>query len=142
MIPHEDFHRLRLESFFPGVEIVQLENWEFLDRIWIGEAIGFSEWLRPTEQPDELGSLAIDFVELPEQNTMEILSVLDLPLSRGMLVDEIRKRLGEPVSEHHFVKDRVTYEFLRGGSEPYLISCTVLNEGGLTYVVISIPPTH
>ena len=38
-----------------------------MDQMWVGEAVGFSEWLRLRDKPETLRSLAIDFAEFPEQ---------------------------------------------------------------------------
>ena|ERR1017187_182051 len=59
MIPHSKFHALRLSQFRKDTEIAELEDWEYEERIWVGEAIKFSEWLRTVEDPEALGSLAI-----------------------------------------------------------------------------------
>ena len=56
MISHADFEKLHLAHFRSDAEIADLEDWEFEDRIWAGEAIGFSEWLRPEDEPDVLQS--------------------------------------------------------------------------------------
>jgi len=55
MITHSDFKKLRLNQFFSDLEPTKLENWEFMGNIWVGEAIGFSEWLCLEQTPNELG---------------------------------------------------------------------------------------
>ena len=59
MISHSHFGRLRLADFRPEEGVAALENWEFMDQMWVGEAVGFSEWLRLEDEPDTLRSLAI-----------------------------------------------------------------------------------
>jgi hypothetical protein len=56
-----------------------------------------------------------------------------------MRVEELREVLGEPVEEHRFVADRVTYEFVVAGRPRYNVSCTVLNDVGLSYLVVMRP---
>ena len=141
MISHARFGALRLVQFLPDAEIAQLENWEFMYHLWLGEAVSFSEWLRLENEPDVLRSLAIDFTEFPEQAAREVLRVIDLPVQRGVALEELREALGEPVNEHRFprAKDRVTYQFVVFGPPRYDVSCTVLDEGGLTYLVVMAP---
>src|SRR5262245_27508680 len=139
MIPHASFGRLRLAEFRPEAEIAELENWEFMDHMWVGEAIGFSEWLRLVDKPETLRSLAIDFSEFPAEAAAEVLRTIELPVWAGMKLNELRELFGEPRKERRFVKDRVSYEFIVHGPPRFDVSCTVLKEGGLTYLVIMAP---
>jgi hypothetical protein len=133
MIGHEGFARLRLAPFRPDVEVVALSGFEFLERRWVGEGIGFSEWLRLEDDPEELRSLAIDFAEFPSGAAAAVLAAIDLPLRPGMRLDDIRGVLGGAV------EDRVSHEFTVDSPARYNISCTVLHEGGLTYLVVTRP---
>jgi hypothetical protein len=139
MISHARFGKLRLAQFRPDADIVELDDWEFMDHLWVGEAVGFSEWLRLEKKPETLRSLAIDFSEFPEEAAVEVLRAIDLPVHAGMKLNALRKVLGKPVEEHRFVKDRVTYEFVFAGPPRYNVSCTVLTKGGLTYLVVMTP---
>jgi hypothetical protein len=136
MISHEQFGRLRLAQFLPDTELTGLEDWEYDDRMWVGEALGFSEWLRPVEEPEVLRSLAINFPRFPASAVSRVLAAIDLPIRVGMNIDELRSLLGEPAETHRFADDRVSYEFRTAGPQPYKVSCTVLNEGGLSYLVV------
>jgi hypothetical protein len=73
MISHARFGALRLAQFLPDAEIAELENWEFMYHVWLGEAVGFSEWLRLENDPGVLRSLAIDFTDFPEHAAAEVL---------------------------------------------------------------------
>lgn len=139
MIPHGQFGKLRLGQFRPDTEIVELADWEFMDAVWVGEAVGFSEWLRLKVEPDVLRSLAIDFNEFPVAAAEEVLQTIELPIRVGMRLEELREVLGEPVERLRFVKDRITYEFRVAGPPRYDVSCTVLNKGGLSYLVVMRP---
>jgi hypothetical protein len=139
VISHARFGKLRLSQFRPNTNIVALDGWEFMDHLWVGEAIGFSEWLRLKRKPDELRSLAIDFSEFPEQAATEVLRMIELPIRGGMTSDELQQLFGKPAKESSFVKDRVSYQFVSSGSPKYNLSCTVLNKGGLTYLVVAVP---
>lgn len=136
MISHSQFGKLRLAQFRPDADIRELAGWEFMDELWVGEAVGFSEWLRLESDPAILRSLALDFSEFPADAAAAILRAIDLPVRAGMSAPELRTLLGEPVEEHRFVADRVTYEFVGPGSPIYSVSCTVLNDGGLSYLVV------
>jgi hypothetical protein len=138
VVPHSRFSQLRLSDFVNPSEISQLSDWEFLDRVWVGEAVGFSEWLRPECSPQRLGSLALDLAELPQNAVESCLSAIELPLSRGMALPQIQAVLGSPSGRHNFVSDRTSYDFKIGGQNPYDISCTVLTDGGLSYLVVTV----
>ena len=138
MITHTDFKKLRLNQFFPELEVTKLENWEFMENLWVGEAIGFSEWLCLETTPNELGSISLDLSELPENGSKEVLENLGLPLKKGMKITEIENILGEPNDKYQFTEDRKSYEFLYKNDEPYSVSCTVLNDGGLSYIVVML----
>ena len=138
MITHQAFKKLRLNQFFPDIAVVALENWEFMDQLWVGEAIGFSEWLCFEERPTELGLLALDLNGLPDAGCRAVLQALDLPLAKGMSIAEIETVLGQADRTNQFVPDRKSYDFLVTNGEPYHISCTVLNDGGLSYLVVMI----
>ncbi len=139
MISHARFGKLRLAQFRPDADIAELNGWEFMDHMWVGEAAGFSEWLRLEDTPEKLRSLAIDFAEFPEQAAADVLRAIDLPVRAGMNFDELRDLLGEPVNQQRFVKDRVSYDFALAAPAKYKLSCTVLNKGGLTYLVVTAP---
>ena len=139
MFSHDRFGALRLAHFLPDTQIAELRDWEFMEHLWVGEAIGFSEWLRLENKPDVLRSLAIDFVEFPKSAAEAVLRTIDLPIHGGMTFEQLRNILGEPYETERFVADRITYEFFSQEPHPYEISCTVLNEGGLVYLVVMVP---
>lgn len=139
MIPHSKFAELRLSQFVDPRGISPLTDWEFLDRLWVGEAIGFSEWLCPQESPDSLGSLALDLEDLPQEVVADVLSRIGLPLHRGMTLAEIKPVLGNPARSDSFVPDRISYNFTLAGPDPYDVFCTVLSDGGLIYLVVTVP---
>ena len=140
MIPCSDFARLRLSAFVPETEIAQLENWEFENHLWIGEAIGFSEWLRLETDPDTLRSLAIDFSAFPEAAVDSVLERLKLPVRQGMSLNELDQLLGKRVAEYRFVSDRISCDYFTPEPHRYRITCTVKNDGGLSYLIVMVPP--
>jgi len=139
MISHDAFAALRLGPFRSDAEVEELEDWEYEGRIWVGESIGFSEWLCLEQTPDRLGSITLDFNEFPEEAAPRVLEALELPLRPGMTFEEIKEILGEPARTLRFGSSRLTYEFNTPAPEPYQISCTVHNENGLIYLGVMIP---
>lgn len=139
-ITHAEFAALRLRDFAPRGDIVELKNWRFRGREWIGEAIGFSEWLRPVEDPERLGSLSLHFEELPLEISNPVLDRLGLPLAAGLGLTELRRILGTPSHEERLVKDRVSSTWDLGGPEAWTIDCTVHEELGLIHVVLLAEP--
>src|SRR3954467_9388615 len=115
MISYARFGVLRLAQFRPDTEITGLAHWESRDALWVGEAIGFSEWLRLESEPDVLRSLAIDLDEFPEAAASAVLRAIELPIWAGMQLEELRAALGDPGEEQRFVKDRASYEFRPAG---------------------------
>jgi hypothetical protein len=139
VISHERFGELRLAQFLPHAELAELANWEFMDHTWVGEALGFSEWLRLASDPVVLRSLALDFSEFPEVAATAVLNAIELPVRPGMQAADLRSVLGEPVEEQNFVAGRVTYDFAIVGPPRYSVSCTVAERRGLTYLVVMVP---
>ena len=134
MISHTEFARLRLADFVGEVSL--LDCWQFMGREWVGEAVGFSEWLRPVDDPEHLGSLALDFSALPGDVAARILRRLRLDLSPGMTFEEIRNCMGEPIEEQVFASDRRSYDFKIDDADGYYVSCTVHQDDGLIYIVV------
>jgi hypothetical protein len=139
MIPYTEFGKLRLSQFLPAVQVAELDNWEFEGHLWIGEASGFSEWLRLQSDPLVLRSLAIDFMDFPAEVAAKVLAMIDLPVRPGMTVEQTDALFGEHNRTFRFTADRATYCYRTRDAEPYSVSCTVLDNGGLTYLVIMVP---
>lgn len=139
MIGYEPFRRLRLSQFLPAKKITLLADWEYEGRLWVGEAHGFSEWLRLEKDAENLGSLAIDFGTFPVGAAKRVLAAMGLRLQKGMTATEIAAVLGRPRKTERFVPDRRTFDFVTGGKQPFRVSCTVLEKGGLTYLGVTIP---
>lgn len=106
---------------------------------WLGESYGFSEWLRLENDPSILRSLAIDFSTFPDESCHHALAAIDIALTPGMLQKELEDLLGMPIEVNEMMSDRKTYSFRYQNEASYDLSCTVLNEGGLTYLVVMVP---
>lgn len=134
MISYDDFAKLRLNQFLPADEIDELWDWEYLDQYWVGEGSGFTECLQLEDEPLVTRVFTLAFDDLDSEVVQKILATLGVPLLPGMGLSEIREALKEePFHVYQFADDRKSYEFKAGG---YQFSCTVLNEGGLIYLVV------
>ena len=140
MIPYDEFGCLRLAAFLPDADLAQLEMWEFQNHEWLGEALGFSEWLRLQDDPEVLRSLAIAFSEFPAPTAESVLRTIQLPVRAGMSLRELDSLLGPRIAEYRFVPDRVTCEYFTPEPHRYRVSCTVMNDSGLSYLVVMAPP--
>jgi hypothetical protein len=119
LIPYDEFARLRLAHFYPDAsELMPLENWEFMGGVWVGKADGFTEFLRPEDRPDELGSIEIDLSEIQEDIGTAILDKIHLPLRRGMPFEQVAWHLGPPEGTKVFVLDRKSHDFTVGSNFP------------------------
>ncbi len=137
LIAYEEFARLRLTQFYPNaLQLAGLENWEFMGGMWVGEADGFTEFLRPEDRPDELGSIEIDLSALPEHIGTAILEKIQLPLRRGMAFEQVTQQLGTPEITDVFIVDRKSYEFTVGSAFRYYVSCTIHESEGLIHVTV------
>jgi len=137
MIDIEDFEKLRMSQFLDTSDITLVSDFEFMRQVSVGETFGFSEWLRTIQAPSKLWSLSIDFEDFPM--TQEVLSVLDLPLTPGMTIEELTRQFGPHEKMWSFVDDRRAYEFFIPQPNPtYVLECTVMNVGGLSHVVIMV----
>jgi hypothetical protein len=106
MIAHEEFGRLRLSEFVPKKQIHPVTHFEFLDRLWLGETVGFSEWLRPQDRQDVLESLSLDMSDLAADVVERVLARIRLPIRKGMTLDELVSLFGAPHETLVFADDR------------------------------------
>ncbi len=136
MLPHHEFGRLRLRDFVPADDVVDLRGWEFRDETWVGEAVGFTEWLRREDEPDVLRALSLDFEEVSDGAAQAVMGRLGLPLRMGLSRDELVQRLGAPRAEARYRPDRATMEFSCGDPDPYVLSCALDGEEGLVFLAV------
>lgn len=142
LISHEEFGRLRLSQFVQDASTTdELEDWEYMDCLWVGEAIGFTEWLRYQDEPETLGCISLDLEALPAEVEQKILSHIHLPLHRGMDYTQVVGVLGEPDGVQEFVAEQKSYEFNIGSASRYLVDCTIHQGSGLKYItVVALEP--
>ncbi len=135
MISKLEFGKLRLSQFIDRDQIDELDQWEYMGRLNIGEAHGFSEWIRTIERPDFLWCLSLDLPTFPCPD--KVLERLDVPLSAGANEDSVRLALGDPLEDTTLRPDRRSYRFGFPASEPYCIDCTFDLSGELKYLIVS-----
>ena len=156
MLDHAAFARLRLAAFFPELPVVGPDrkdpgagrrfkgdaivvvddNWEYDDRINVGEVLGFTEVLRAKKDPARTRSVAVALAELPAKKWRAIVGALGLPVEKGMTARALVARLGKPAGRESFVPGQVQLRF-RARAPAYRIDCTVRDKGGLSYVVVT-----
>jgi len=140
LIPYEQFAKLRLRDFVPDdTAIGEAADWEWMGSRWHNEGIGFTSFSRHASTPDATGGVEISFSELPQDCIERLLSAIGLPVRPGMSISEVLSVLGSPRATRQFVADRHTYEFTAGTPQPYVVSCTVTDGEGLTYVTAVRP---
>jgi hypothetical protein len=140
LIPPAEFARLRLADLLPpGQRPDLLTDFEYEEDLWVGESVGFTEWLRLEEDPDVLRSVALDLADLPAEVSARALDALRLSLAPGMTLQEVVARLGAPGGERQFLPHSRNYEFRCGPDGVYSVSCTVDEEQGLIYVTVMTP---
>jgi len=135
LITYEQLAKLRLRDFVPDPDSVdENDDWEWMDLLWHNESVGFTNFCRHEDTPDETGGVEISFAELPAPINRRMLSELGLPLRPGMSSEEVLTALGEPVETYKFVRDRISYDFEVGPAKEYSVSCTVKDDEGLIHV--------
>jgi hypothetical protein len=134
---YAQFARLRLRRLVPrSVKVVEHDGWEWMYGTWRYEGIGFTWFGRLEAKPRVTAGLEIVFEELSGASAKRILRAAGLPVSAGMRLAELRRRLGSPVSTEQFVSDRKTYVFLIGSRNRYRVGCTVRRRHGLIHVSV------
>lgn len=136
MIDFDGFGRLRAGDYIAEDELEWRDSWEFLGCVWLGWGSGFTDFLTTYDEPDVTRCISIDLDDLPAATAARLLRDIDIPLRPGMDLSDVREVLGDPVREVRYVADRVSYEFHFNG---YNVDTTILNDGGLTYLVIHPP---
>lgn len=133
LISQEKFEALRLFNFVQNY--TTRKNWEYMGALWIGEAVGFTEWLRPVSEPKKTQSISIDLEGLNEETVWKVFEFLGLELEKGMTEEEIKTDFGHHFEQENLQIDRRTLNYIIGsGNNEYYLSLTITNETGLVYV--------
>ena len=133
IITAQAFRRLRLKDYFPDSEIALFSDWEFEDRLWVCESIGFTQWLRPHDAPEDTEYISLELETLPKRQVRHVIDQLKLDIEPGVEIKKVKDQFGEPSKEYVFTPNRKTFEFEVGEVDRFILSFTLLNDGGLTY---------
>jgi hypothetical protein len=136
LLPSQYFAKIRLSQFFPAEDIKPLKDWEYLNRKWVGEAVGFTEALCPKKQPSILKCLSLDLMAIDALTEKHFVEVLQLPLHRGMSENDVSAVLGQSRRVQQFVPQQKTIEFALCEEHKYTIYCTINENSGLKYLTI------
>jgi hypothetical protein len=140
MITHVELAALRLKQILPAAKVDESDNYELLGHTWINESIGaWCGFCRLMSEPDLTRLVEVTFQYVSEEYAKQMLWAVDLPVSAGMAITEVIKILGEPVDAEAFVDDRRSYDFVVRQPDEYRIGCTLLNNGGLIYLIAHTP---
>jgi hypothetical protein len=141
--PFTEFAQLRLTEFLgahPALlgKVAHMNGgWEFMGGAWLGEGLGFTDFLCLETMPEELGCLSLSLADLPEEVSAAVFARLGLPLRRRMTCAEIDAHLGLPERQYLFVADRKSFDYTVGSEWPYHVGCTVHDRDGLIHVVVA-----
>jgi len=136
LVEYSDFGALRLAHFLIGQMVAEnTENWEFMGQIWVGEVLGFTQWLRLKDDPQVLRSIALDLDALPKIVSTSVLDRIGLPLLPGMKAEDILVTCGSPTTRK-LMGGKTTYSFSLGKGAAYRLRCTTTSTSGLSYLVI------
>ncbi len=138
LIAHEDFGKLRLHQFLKR-GIRKVENWEFMDDIWVGEVVRATAVLQLERDPEVTRAVEVDLGALSEKVRSAMLGAIGLPLEQGMSLKQLAALLGKPVKSYGFFPDRKHHDFKVGMRCRYTVSCIVLAKGGLIDATVLAP---
>lgn len=137
MIGYNKFFKLKLTDFLDNhEEIESVSGWEFMDDIWKGETIGFTEFLQLESDDEKTRSISLDLTDLPNSTIDKIITSLDIALQKGMTKKDVIKSFGQPQNTLNFIEDRTTLEYIIGESEKYFLSLTITNDDGLIFITM------
>lgn len=151
LISYSKFAELRLADFLPeypvtdstddpgkanrfkGDQIVLTDRWAYRERTWVGELLGFTQFLRLKRDPDVLRCISIDFEPISLRIAKKIISILGVAVRNHMTRKDLIFSLGQPRKIETFVPDRKSYEWVVGKPDSYHLSATVHESNGLIY---------
>ncbi len=134
ILAYQDFHAIRLSDFYDGPDYQEVEDYDFMGELWVGELVGFNTFLRPVSIPDETRAVSLDFTKDHDGMALRVLEALQLPLPANCTQSQITALLGEPRKVIKLAKDTVTMDFSIGEHFRYFLSCTIHQVNGLMYL--------
>lgn len=141
MISNKAFEKIRFHQFIDQEEIDQLENYEYLGLIWVGEGCyGFSDCIQLETEPQTTRCIHLDLREMPSEITRAILDFINLPLRGGMTKQEMDALLGKPQKVIEFMPGRNKYYYRPFAEDNYEVGGTILCDVGLFFITIISDP--
>lgn len=141
MISRTTFEGMRLRQFVDPQEIDQLENWQYLGLVWVGEkCFTFTDCLQLRADPTKTRCIDLDLRELPLNIASDILAFIELRLHGGMTKEKVDAVLGRPYRESQFVADRNNYYYRVLASDAYDVEATIHEDIGLFGITIISDP--
>lgn len=141
MISRAAFEGLRLRQFIIPQEIENLENWQYLGLVWVGEkCFTFTDCLQLRADPLRTRCIDLDLRSLPSNIAAEILTFIGLPLYSGMAKQDVDEVLGRPFDESQFVADRNNYNYRVLASDSYEVEATIHENIGLFGITVISDP--
>ncbi len=136
MILKRFFSDMRMSHYVPQTDIKSLKNWEFLGREWIGEAVGFSEWLYSPDAPSMLEIMGIDISAFPGVESLLLKLEIVFPALNKVGVGIL---LGSPSASKVWPSGRQTLLYWHPDREPYAIECAFDGEDLVFITIIKSP---
>src|SRR5687768_12430501 len=96
LISYDSFQRLRLSDFYKSSDVEEVSGYEFMDDIWIGETIGFNEFLRLEEDNQNTKAIILNFTDPSISFQSQVLDKIGLAIAPGMTIDKIISIIGSP----------------------------------------------
>lgn len=134
ILAYHDFHAIRLSDYYDGPDYREVDNYDFMGEIWVGELSGFNTCLRLASDPNETRAISLDFTKEDVEIAGRIMEALHLPIRRSTSESELVALLGEPQKRLRLAKDTITLDFIIGEQYPYYLSCTLHHLTGLMYL--------
>lgn len=136
IITYQDFHAIRLSDFYTGADIREIENYEFMGELWVGELSGFNTCLRLLAEPEETRAISLDFTKEDAEMAGRVLEALQLPVTKACSEADLTALFGAPQKKLRLAKDTITLDFIIGEQCVYYLSCTLHHISGLMYLDI------
>ena len=136
IIAYENFRHIRLSDFYDGPDYREVDSYDFMGELWIGELSGFNTFLRPASDPDDTRAISLDFTKDNSEMPGKVLAALGLPIKTACTEAELVDLFGEPHKRLRLAKDTVTVDYFIGERFIYYLSVTLHHVNGLLYVYI------
>jgi hypothetical protein len=134
MIPMGEFHRLRIEDFFPAEKPHSVDTLECALGSGDGKSVEWAYFLHKPRKPKQLSLIAVEQISGPV--TVEIADAIlfrvGVPLRMGLSTRQVIDALGEPWSlsiNDDLQFDTVTHQL--GGPDGYYVSVVCARDVGL-----------